>query len=194
MRAPKLNVARRGLVAWLAPLLVLTVGGCLLPQPDTPPIGPPGAMSKAAPEVKRPTVDMAVTTPSPAPSGAAPMATTLPAAATAGGAADASSAPPVATGMPESAMPRLEGRVTGATVTRVTAVPEAAGQPGALVTPEVDGRFSLALAPGRYRLELTVASGVIVATPVIEVTGGEPLRLVVTVSADRKSATARPDT
>ncbi len=187
MRAPKLTIVRRGFAAWLAPLVVLTLGGCLLPQPDTPPIGPPGASGRvAAPDTKRPTTDTALA--SPAPAATEPMATTLPAAsATAGVTSGAAGM------MPDSAPGRLEGRITGATATRVSAVPEAAGQPGALVTPEVDGRFTLALAPGRYTLELTIAGGVVIATPVVEVKAGEPTRVEVTVAADGKAAGVAPE-
>ena len=181
MRALRMNAA--GLAALLAPLAVLTLGGCLLPQPDTPPIGPPNVMSGrvGAPQVSAPQADTALTTPAPsdAPSAAA------------------SAAPPPASSQPGSAgavaarsATLLEGRVVGAIATRVAAVAEAAGQPGALVAPDADGRFALPLAPGRYTLELTVAGGVIVAMPVVEVTADGPNRVQVTVSEGAAAVTA----
>lgn len=182
MRAPNSNAVGR-LASWLAPLMLLTLAGCLLPQPDTPPIGPPNATGRvSAPDVKRPSSDTALATPAPAPSPAAPMATMVP--ATPSGLPNGAAAERV-TGL-------LEGRITGATATRVTAVAQAAGQPGALVRPEGDGTFTLALAPGRYTLELTTADGVLVATPAIEVKAAEPTRVTVTVSADGKAATIEP--
>ena len=183
MRVRPLASARRGLLVALAPLLAATLGGCLLPQPDTPPI-PPGNrpnMGVGAPNVRPgPTQDATLATPAPE---ATPIAATAPASP---GMA-AGTAPP--SEEPNRMATILEGRIVGATATRITAVADAKGAAGALVEPDAEGRFTLPLAPGRYTLEITLADGVLIATPAVEVTAAGPNRIVVTIAGTPKAAT-----
>jgi hypothetical protein len=92
----------------------------------------------------------------------------------------------VATG---KALAVLSGRIVGAKASRVTAVPEATDDPGALIAPGSDGTFELALPPGRYVLELTVDGDVLPVTPGFEVKAEGPTRVVVTVAGDPPKAT-----
>lgn len=151
-------------------LLVLAaaaaMGGCMIPQPDTPPIGPSitmGAPNKA--------------TPVPTPENVA--------APTSAGAPAADAAKRYAT--------RLVGRIEGATASRITAVPENPDLPGVLVMPAEDGSFALELAGGgTYRLELTVGAATIVATPAVDLAEDGERRVVIKVAGDPPVATVSP--
>jgi hypothetical protein len=167
-------------------LLPLLLGGCLLPQPDTPPIGRTPASRPAAGPVGPGTP--LLPQPDTPPVGAAPakgnegaVSTTV--APQAGGTSDANAvtAPNMGAGVATntgaaiaptaaaSAVPapsatpvangKLQGKITGATVTAIAVSDEAGTTTFQSAPVGSDGSFGFTLAPGRYVLVLTTDKG-----------------------------------
>ena len=166
--------------AWFAACSLL-LSGCLLPQPDTP-IIPPPAMPGAESQRSAPA--------------AAPQQEGL--ISNNGGeiiSNDAGIQPAVGSGdltVPKAdtalASGTLSGRITGLTVTRVTAVPESGGEKVDLAV-GADGRFSLELPAGAYFLDLAIGGETLRVDKRLQVHSGETRAITLTLQADPLKAT-----
>lgn len=186
--------------------LPLWLGGCLLPQPDTPPI-PPFAGAPAASRAGAP--NKAATSPQPAASGlisnnaggtvdnnAGGIVSTGAATDAGGGTRSAAPTAPgtepgfnagtttaMTPGTTEAAAPgRLAVRFRGDDVTEVWVVPVGSGSGAG--APVVDDRFTLDLPAGEYILELVVGAKRLRTTKPVAVPAGGERSLEVTVEAD----------
>ncbi len=145
---------------WILLIAPLVMGGCLLPQPDTPIIPPPGAVMTGpgmAPE--NPQTGL--------PSHETQKGTTTDASATA----------------------LISGRIQGEGVTGITAVPVSDAGLEVHADMGDAGIFDLTLAPGEYHLDLTVEGAIVRATPTITVQAGETRTFEVKVTPDPAAAT-----
>ena len=143
---------------WMFAVLALLASGCLLPQPDTPPVPP---------------------------SVAGPM--TAPQEGAVGGKADAMpNAGTTTMQPPPSPLPgALVGRVEGLAATAIAAVSVETGEPIASVVVGAEGAFELSAPAGRYWLELTADGQAMRVGQAIALAPGERRTLVLRVEGDR---------
>lgn len=169
---------------WLA-LLPLLLSGCLLPQPDTPPIKPPAGPTSAlptAPSLGRQTAP-AVGNGAAANSGAA---TANPVTPPSGASAGANTATPVSA--PAAASARLSGSVRGLDATAIAAV--AASATPAFTALSQTGTFALTVVPGSYALAFKLADGRIATTSArVTLAAGQNLAVAITLSDAPLTAT-----
>ncbi|MDB5096351.1 MAG: hypothetical protein JWM80_772 [Cyanobacteria bacterium RYN_339] len=198
-------------------LLPILLGGCLLPQPDTPPVGPFGQSAPAS--AKRPSVGTGtplLPQPDTPPVGAAPAVGKTEGAVAAGAAtsADASSnngaglmpntgaaisAPAAAASSAPTAAPsplatgKLQGKVTGVTVASILVTDETGSTSFQSAPVGTDGSFSFGLAPGRYLLVLNTGTDQqLKPSQVFTVSAGETRKYTINVK-DATEATVSED-
>lgn len=141
--------------------------GTLLPQPDTPPVTPVQTVTGGATAATTGSSGTLLPQPDTPPVGIAPVSSNA-----VGGVSSDSGvgtlAPTAAAS--QAAMGTLAGTLSGDAVSGVTVL-DASGAIAQTATPE-NGGFTLTLAPGRYRLVLTTKSQKLRVEELFEVTGG----------------------
>jgi hypothetical protein len=187
---------------FLAPLLL---GGCLLPQPDTPPVGRAPASRPAvntgAPLLPQPDTPPVKIDPGAAKTGAQDSAAGG-ANATTSGDAGVVSAPNTGTALaptaaasaaPTPAVGKLLGKVVGVTLKSIQVTDEAGTTTYQSTAVGTDGTFAFSLAPGRYVLVLTTDKDeVLKPSQVFTVSPGETRTYTVTLD-DHTSAVVSED-
>ena len=203
---------------WISVLLApVLLGGCLLPQPDTPPVGPYSSSKRAAgPSTGTPILPQPDTPPvtpiaagagategakgavsnnaaglvqQPSTPNAAADAVAQPSAASAVAAPAASSAP-LASPSPSLAAGKLSGAFDGLTVITVQVTDEPGNTTFQRSPVGTDGTFSFSLAPGRYRLLVTTDKGNQLAlSQVFTVTSDETRTYAITLRESPAGAT-----
>jgi hypothetical protein len=176
--------------------LALLMSGCLLPQPDTPPIGvmapdmsrskPAAGSAQAAPASQEGMISnnaggLISNSGGEIVSGDA----TLVAPETAKGAA------PVAAPGPDAT---LSGRITGMTVKTIVAVPETEDIAKQAVDVAADGTFTLSLPPGGYYLDVIVGDKALRVGNPVRVQAGETRKLTLTLQENPPKATLTEET
>ena len=206
---------RRCLIVAALPLLL---GGCLLPQPDTPPV-PPGLKGTGSSRVGTPllpppdTPPVAIAPGSASGAGLLPQSDTppinpgvVPNAETAGGAKNTaqptSAIAPTASASTSAAADagfsapsgQLDGKFTGLPVSQASVVDES-GQTVFQVTPVgSDGAFAFTLAPGRYQLVITTDDGRRRIGEVFTVEAGKTHTYTITLTTAPAGATVSEET
>lgn len=178
--------------------LALLMSGCLLPQPDTPPIG-----------VMAPGADLARSKPGAGSAQAAPASKEGTISNNAGGlisnsggelvSNDATLVPPeAAKGTAPVAAPgpdaTLSGRITGLTVKTIVAVPETEDIAKQAVDVAADGTFTLSLPPGGYYLDVIVGDKALRVGNPVRVQAGERRKLTLTLQENPPKATLTEET
>lgn len=168
--------------------LALLMSGCLLPQPDTPPIGvmapdmsrskPAAGSAQAAPASQEGLISN---------SGGEIVSgdATLIAPETAKGAA------PVAAPGPDAT---LSGKITGMMVKTIVAVPETEDIAKQAVDVAADGTFTLSLPPGGYYLDVIVGDKALRVGNPVRVQAGETRKLTLTLQENPPKATLTEET
>jgi hypothetical protein len=178
--------------------LALLLSGCLLPQPDTPPIG-----------VMAPGADAARSKPAAGSAQAAPASGEGLISNNAGGLvsngagaivgndagliapeAAKGSAPVPAAGSDAT----LKGQIKGMTVKTVIAVPETADMAKQAVDVAADGTFTLSLPPGGYYLDVVVGDQALRVGKPVRVQAGETRQLTLTLQENPPKATLTEET
>jgi hypothetical protein len=177
--------------------LALLLSGCLLPQPDTPPIG-----------VMAPGADMARSKPSAGGAQAAPASGEGLISNGAGGLISndagliapeaAKGAEPggalVAPAAPAGLDATLKGQIKGMTVKTIIAVPETADMAKQAVDVAADGTFTLSLPPGGYYLDVVVGDQALRVGKPVRVQAGETRQLTLTLQENPPKATLTEET
>jgi hypothetical protein len=182
--------------------LALLMSGCLLPQPDTPPIG-----------VMAPGADMARAKPASGGAQAAPASGEGLISNNAGGlisnnggeiSNDAGGliapkgnepgATLVAPAAPVGPDATLKGQIKGMTVKTVIAVPETNDMAKQAVDVAADGTFTLSLPPGGYYLDVVVGDQALRVGNPVRVQSGETRQLTLTLQENPPKATLTEET
>lgn len=179
--------------------LALLMSGCLLPQPDTPPIG-----------VMAPGADMARSKPAAGGAQAAPASGEGLISNNAGGGLISNGAGEIVSGdaglvAPEAAKgtapvaapgpdATLKGRITGMTVKTLIAVPETNDLAKQAVDVAADGTFTLSLPPGGYYLDVVVGDQALRVGNPVRVQAGETRQLTLTLQENPPKATLTEET
>lgn len=184
-------------------LFPLLIGGCLLPQPDTPPIGKSPA-SRPAVNTGAPLLPQPDTPPvgSIGKSGAEGTVAGGASQTTAGADTNVVSAPSAgaalaptaaASAVPTPAAGKLQGKVVGVALKSIQVTDEAGSTTFQSAAVGSDGSFAFSLAPGRYLLVLTTDKDeTLKPTQVFTVSPGETRTYTVTLE-DHTNAVVSED-